>query len=82
MEIQNAFKKNPMHLQWTWSKSQVQGCVVSPLTWRQRVIVVAGRDSVVSRYKVINSTLLAHIHLIVELPVEKRVSHWKPLGGR
>lgn len=35
----------------------------------------------VSRYKVINATLLAHIHLIAELPKESHVSHKKSLRG-
>lgn len=39
-------------------------------------------DSVVSRYKVINSTLLAHIHLIAELPAENHVSYKKSLRGK
>lgn len=37
---------------------------------------------VVSRYKVINSTLLAHSHLIGELPEEKHGSHMKSLRGK
>lgn len=36
----------------------------------------------VSPYKVINSTLLAHIHLIVVLPAENHVSYKKSLSGK
>lgn len=39
-------------------------------------------DTVASRYKVINSTLLARIHLIGELPAEKHVSYKKSLRGK
>lgn len=39
-------------------------------------------QTVVSRYKVINSTLLAHIHLIAELPAENHVSYKKSLRGK
>lgn len=35
-----------------------------------------------SPYKVINSTLLAHIYLIVELPAENHVSYKKSLRGK
>lgn len=40
------------------------------------------RDTMVSRYKVINSTLLAHIYLIAQLPVEKPCMLYKIIEGR
>lgn len=38
--------------------------------------------SVGSRYKVINSTLLAHIHLIIELTVGHHVGYKKSFSGK
>lgn len=50
---------------------------------RQRKEQVSRQAGVcaVSRYKVINATLLAHIHLIAGVPEERHVSHKKSLRG-
>lgn len=58
----------PAHLQWSQCRSQAESRGVSKL--REKSDTLYQPDSVVSTYKVINSTLLAHIHLIVELPEE------------
>lgn len=73
----------PARLQWSQCRSQAK----SVKTEREEKSDTCTSRTVVSPYKVINSTLLAHIHFIVELPPKKtpqqpRVSSKKSLRGK
>lgn len=60
----------PARLQWSQCRSQAKSGAVSKQ--REEKSDTCTSQTVVSPYKVINSTLLAHIHLIAELPAKKK----------